>query len=241
MTTILTLEPLGGNLFPGGTMKLNFGGAGLPSNAWEGNITRAWLGQPSGTAVKRVKHPADLSHFSITDGVVALDRMIKATAGNVLIVAHSQGAQVASRWMRTLATDSGAPSTSRVRFLLFGNPLRKYGGFGVGNKECDGTTGQATPTSPWTVTDYKLQYDGWADNPTRSGMWAVANAVRDRYGINGNRAIHALGYHTANLAHPQLKTFAEGTTTFAMAPHAPLLAVPRSWIERSYTRPETSE
>lgn len=235
MTTILTLEPLGGPLM-GGTMHLNFGGAGLVN----GFTTRPWLGCTTGTRVINVRYPASMSCYSIPDGVVAFDRAARAiTTGNILAVAHSQGAQVFSRWLRTLSQEPGAPSTSRLSAILFGNPLRKFGGFGVGTKEFDGVVGQSTPTdSGYSIIDYKLQYDGWADNPSLSGVWAFANANADRYGINGNRAIHAMGYRTASLAAPGIKTFTENTTTFVMAPHAPLLRVPRSWIERSYRRPE---
>lgn len=238
MATILTLEPLLGNVIPGGTMRLNFGGAGLNSS---NRTTRAWLGQPSNTLVIRVPYPADMSHFSIVDGVVALDRTIKATSGDLLVFSHSQGAQVVSRWLRTLgaSNQAGRPSTSRVSFLLIGNPLRKYGGYGVGQPEFDGKIGQATPTnSGYPVTDYTLQYDGWSDSPTQAGMWAAANANQDRYGINGSLAIHAMGYRTASLTAPGIKTYVENTTTFKLAPRAPLLRVPRSWIERGYNRPE---
>lgn len=238
MTTILTLEPLGGNLL-GGTMAANFGGAGLNSS---NRTTRAWLGQPTNTLVTRVNYPADMTHFSIVDGVVALDKLIKATAGDVLVFAHSQGAQVVSRWLRTrgAATEAGRPSTSRVSFLLIGNPLRKYGGYGVGRPEFDGKIGVATPTnSGYPCTDYTLQYDGWSDSPTRAGMWAAANSNQDRYGINGARAIHAWGYRTASLTASGRKTYTENGTTFVLAPHAPLLRVPRSWIERGYARPES--
>ncbi len=241
--TILTGEPLGGNAFPGGTMKLNFGGSGTPGSAASGPSTRSWLGQPPGTLVTRVPYPASMTKFSIPDGVVSLDRMIKRTSGDLLVFGHSQFCQVVSRWLRTLAQEPDAPDPERVRFLLIGNPLRKYGGFGVGRKEFDSKRGQvglATPTdSPYEVEDVKLQYDGWADHPTLPGTWAHANAAADRYLINGNRAIHAWGYRSANLNDPKRKTYVEGTTTYVMIPHAPLLMVPRSRIEQGYNRPET--
>ena len=235
MTTILTLEPLGGPLM-GGTMAQNFGGAGLNSNR---RTTRPWLGCPTGTPVLNIVYPASLAPTSIPDGVRALDYAISGTSGNLLIAGHSEGAQVISRWLRTKAGAPGAPSASRVSFLLFGNPLRKHGGAGVGKPESDGQIGQATPTdTAYTVTDAKLRYDGWADWPTRGGVWATANATQDRFGINGRRAIHAMGYRTANLTDPARKTHTEGHTTFVLLPHAPLLRVPVAWIERSYNRPE---
>lgn len=237
MTTILTLEPLSGNLFPGGTMRHNFGGAKLDKT---GSTTREWLECPAGTRVIRVNYPAAPTPNSIPRGLDSLDLAVRSTTGDILIFAHSQGAQVVSRWLRLRSDSAGSPSPSRLRFLLIGNPLRKYGGYGVGRPEFDGATGLATPNdTPYEVTDYKLQYDGWADDPTGPGMAAQRNARQDRFGINGNRAIHAWGYRTARLDHPRRKTYTEGTTVYVMSPHPPLTPWVPSWlIERSYNRPE---
>jgi hypothetical protein len=239
MTTILTLEPLSGNWAivngPGGTMKRNFGGAGLSFWAWEGATTREWLGLPAGTQVKRVKYPASLSPQSITEGVCALSDAITTTDDTMLVFAHSQGAQAVSRWLRERAdADPG-----RVQFLLIGNPLRKYGGYGVGRPEVDGRKGLPTPTdTPFRVSDVKLRYDGWADWPTMTNGWSVANANQDRIGINGNRAIHCMGYRTANLFDPARRTYREQGTQFVLLPHAPLLPLPVAQIEAGYRRPE---
>ena len=218
---ILTVEPLGGNWI-GGTMTYNFGGS----------VT-------TGKTVVPVRYPASMSKYSIDDGVVSLDRTIKKTTGTLLVFAHSQGAQVVSRWLRTLATDASAPDPERVSFLLIGNPLRKYGGYGVNRPEFDGQKGLVTlNNSAYTVTDCKLQYDGWADHPTRFGKWATLNAYQDRYGVNGNLAIHAMGYRYANLNDPKRKTYTEGTTQYVMIPHRPLIVAPRLLIEFSFNRPE---
>lgn len=234
MTTVLTLEPLFGAAM-GGTMRHNFGGAGLI----HGRTTRTWLGCPTNTAVVNIPYPASMAPSSIPDGVTALDYALSGTEGPLLVFAHSQGAQVVSRWLQTRAGLPGAPATSRVQFLLIGNPLRKYGGYGVGKPEFDGHIGQATPTNTgYAVTDLKVRYDGWADSPTRPGMWATANAAQDRGAINGNRAIHAMAYRAASLSDPNRKTHTEGTTTYVMVPHQPLIRVPAAWIERSYNRPE---
>ncbi len=238
-TTVLTLEPLAGN-WPilvgfGGTMKRNFGGAGLPWWAWEGRTAREWLGLPRGTAVKRVKYPASLAPWSIDDGVRSLRKAIGATPGPPLLVfAHSQGAQVVSR----LLQEGGQGEPDRVEFLLIGNPLRRYGGYGVGRREVDGRGGQPTPTdTPYRVRDVAVQYDGWADFPTSTNAWAIRNANRDRIGINGPRAIHCYGYRSARLDDPTRRTYREGLTEFILLPHTPLVGDPAA-IEAGYTRPE---
>lgn len=218
MTTVLTVEPLFGNLV-GGTMSKNFRGA----------IT-------AGNTVRQVKYPASMSSTSIDKGVAALDEAINSTPGRMLVFAHSQGAQVVSRWLRLGRTPVPA---DRLAFLLIGNPLRKHGGYGVGRPEFGGGKGQPTPTdSPYEVDDVTLQYDGWSDAPTLPGMFAEMNARQDRFGINGKRSIHALGYRTANLADPKRRFHREGRTRFILLPHKPLLPFPQSVIEKSYLRPE---
>lgn len=221
MTTVLTVEPLGGNIV-GGTMNRNFGGA----------ITRD-------RKVVQVKYPASMSATSIDQGVTALDAAIRLNDGPLLVFAHSQGAQVCSRWLRLHGKGAGRPHRDRLSFLLIGNPLRRYGGYGVGRPEFGGGKGQPTPTdTDYRITDCALQYDGWADAPTLPGVWAAMNAQRDRFGINGHRAIHAMGYRTANLDDPWRRTFRQQSTLYVLLPHPPLLRVPQSWIEKSYLRPE---
>lgn len=218
MTTVLTVEPLAGNLL-GGTMNKNFGG----------QVT-------AGNTVVAVKYPASMSASSIDQGVSALHAAIRLTVGPMLVFAHSQGAQVVSRWLRRQETPV---ETDRLSFLLIGNPLRKYGGHGVGAKEFGGQTGLPTPNdSPYRVTDVTLQYDGWSDAPALPGVWAKLNAQQDRFGINGARAIHAMGYRTANLEDPKRKRHREATTEYVLLPHKPLLPFPTAWIEKSYLRPE---
>lgn len=215
-TTVLTVEPLGGN-WVGGTMTKNFGGA----------VTAG--------PVVPVKYPASVTRSSIPAGVEALSRAIASTPGDLLVFAHSQGAQVCSRWLRTCAN----AEPDRVSFLLIGNPLRRYGGYGVGRKEFDGQVGLATPSGTgYRVTDVALQYDGWADAPTLPGVWAALNAANDRVGIHGGKGIHAMGYRAANLSDPDRKTYREGLTQYVLLPHGPQLKVPTSWIEPAYQRPE---
>lgn len=244
LTTVLTLEPLSGNwAMPGpkclpefgGTMKRNFGGAGLGCFAWGGRTTQEWLGLPKGTEVKRVKYPASITPDSIDKGVEALSCALSDTKGEVLVFAHSQGAQVVTRWL----LDRSDWYSHLVEFLLIGNPLRKYGGYGVGRREFGGRIGQATPTdTAYKIRDVKMQYDGWADYPDTTNAYAVNNAERDRTGINGAKAIHCFGYRDANLDDLGRKVYTENLTEFIMLPHAPLLPYSVEQIEAGYKRPE---
>ena len=197
-------------------MKRNFGGAGLPFWAWEGNTTCAWLGLPAGTPVKRVKYPASLAPRSIDDGVQALSAH-RRVPRPLFVFAHSQGAQVVSRWLRERSTTA---DPDRIEFLLIGNPLRKYGGYGVGHPEVDGRTGAPTPTGTLPRPRREAAIRRLGRLPRYRRSVAVANANRDRCGINGTRAIHAMGYRTATLDDPARKTYREGLTEFVMLPHA---------------------
>ena len=215
MTTVLTIEPLDYNAL-GNTMVTNFGGA----------VT-------NGKTVVQVKYPASLSPDSIDRGVTALDDLLHKTPGDILVFAHSQGCQVVSRWLRTSGSAWVSPSPSCVSFLRIGNLLRKYGGAGVGAKEVDGKIGLPTPNdTKFSVTDVKLQYDGWADQPDKPGFWANINATKGKF------SIHSLGYRKADLNNPGRKTYRENTTQYVMLPHEPAVKCPQSWIEASYSRPE---
>jgi len=213
--TVLTLEPLDYNL----------GGNTLISEL---------RGVPcAGRAVVKVNYPASLGKDSIDNGVSALDELIRSTPGPKLVFGHSQGAQVASRWLRTHADGPGAPPGEDLSFLFIGNPLRKYGGFIVGRPEVDGVTGLPTLNDTrYAVTDITLQYDGWADAPTEPGALAALNAVEGKF------ARHSRGYFTADADDPNRKTYQENTTTYVLLPAPPLIPAPQSEIELSYSRPE---
>lgn len=216
MTTVLTLEPLDFNLV-GNTMLHNFQGKPVEGNA-----------------VIQVVYPASFAASSIPKGVDALDKLVKSIPGEKIVYGHSQGAQVASRWLREHATDFDAPPESLLSFLLIGNPLRKYGGYIIGKPEVGGMIGLPTPNdTQYMVTDVKMQYDGWADVPTRSTFFANWNASVGR----GDR--HCFGYRNADLHDPSRKVYQENTTEYVMLPGKSLLAfVSQSKIEEAYSRPE---
>lgn len=214
-TTVLTLEPLDYNL----------GGNTLVSEL---------RGVPcAGRPVIKVDYPASLARDSIDVGVGALDALIHSTPGPKLVFGHSQGAQVASRWLRAHADDPDAPPADELSFLFIGNPLRKYGGFIVGRPEVGGAIGLPTPNDTrYSVTDIALQYDGWADMPTRPGGPAELNALQGKF------ARHSRGYFDADADDPNRKTYQENSTTYVLLPAPPVIDAPQAEIEASYSRPE---
>lgn len=215
MTTVLTLEPLDFNVL-GNTLKLQL------------------RGKPcKGNTVIKVDYPASFAPKSIDLGVAALHDALRKVTGPKLVFAHSQGAQVVSRWLRKYTNTFEAPPPSEVSFLLIGNPLRKFGGYIIGKPEVGGQTGLPTlNNTPYAVTDITMQYDGWSDMPTKPGKWALLNASQ------GKNKRHCYGYLTADMDDPKRKVYQENTTTYVMLPGKPNIPVPQAWIESSYARPE---
>lgn len=177
-----------------------------------------------------VDYPRNLSLDSIPDGVVNLDTAIRATPGTIIVLAYSQGAQVASEWMREHARDPTAPGADRLTFVLFGNPLRACGGAKVG-EPTRRTTGLATPTdTPWHIVDVARRYDGYADSPTDKGN---SDAVRNA--DLGKLFIHP-HYEGVDLNDPSLTIWHRGNTTFVLTNEAPILRTQRAQIESAYRR-----
>lgn len=186
--------------------------------------------------LRQVRYPASLAPRSIARGVAALDAALRETAGPVIVLAHSQGAQVASHWIREHARDSGAPSGDRLVFLLTGNPLRAEGGYAIGRREVGGTIGLPTPVaSRWRVIDVARRYDGWADWPADAGNRRAVDAARA-----GMMRRHT-HYDEVDLFDPSHTVWTRGTTTFVLTREAPPLRAGSSAdaaeVERAYRRP----
>ena len=126
-------------------------------------------------------------------------------------MAHSQGAQVCSRWMREYAGDTTAPGPSELIFILTGNPLRSTGGYIIGRKEIGGTTGMATPTeTPWQIIDFARRYDGWADwVQDEKNRLAVKNANIGKQTLHKN-------YQDIDFFSPTHTIWSVGNTTYVL-------------------------
>lgn len=161
-------------------------------------------------SMKVIDYPRDLTKASIPTGIANIDGAIRATPGTVIVLAYSQGAQVASEWMRRHARDATVPGPDRLTFVLFGNPLRASGGEKVGNPTSR-TTGLATPTdTPWHIVDVARRYDGFADSPEdKSNEDAVRNANLGKLFIHPH-------YEDVDLGDPSLQIWNRGNTTFVL-------------------------
>ncbi|MBI5340584.1 MAG: PE-PPE domain-containing protein [Mycolicibacterium rufum] len=196
-----------------------------------------------------VNYSAAWDRTSITEGVQMLDAALASTPGQIIVMAHSEGAQVASRWMRTYANDpTRAALASRVTFLLSGNPLRSSQGGGgqmIGLWENDGTRALPTPTTtPWPIIDVARRWDGWADWPDDT-----SNKVAVRSATIGMTLFHT-NYNNVNLYDPANTVWHDGNTTYVLTHEnkPPLISryfradpnfvsVVRGYIEAAYRRP----
>ncbi|KGI66869.1 hypothetical protein EU78_04650 [Mycolicibacterium rufum] len=196
-----------------------------------------------------LKYTAAWNKTSITEGVQILDAALLSTPGDIIVMAHSEGAQVASRWMRTYANDpTRAALASRVTFLLSGNPLRSSQGGGgqmIGGWENDGTRALPTPTTtPWPIIDVARRWDGWADWPSDT-----TNKVAVRNATIGMTTFHT-NYTNVNLYDPANTVWHNGNTTYVLTHEntPPLISmylfadpnfvsVVRGQVEAAYRRP----
>lgn len=189
----------------------------------------------------KVEYPASLGPRSIDRGVAELDRMLKSTPGPKIVLAHSQGAQVASRWMREHANDPDAPGPDELTFILTGNPARAGSGavltqtMGKHTREADGSPARPTPLdTPWSIVDVARRYDGFADSVQDRGNSAAA-----RNAMLGKLLIHP-HYENVDLDDPGNTIWQDGNTSFVLTDDAaPLLerrsmAPWREWLTSRY-------
>lgn len=168
--TLIVIDPFGVNLVSLGLQYL---------------LLKGTLVSP-GDTVYRLPY-VNISGIEYIDhGVDLLDAKLKSTSGEILVFAYSQGCEVAIKWLRTKGHPAPVSPTSRLKFLLIGNPERRYGGFVFKHSTFDAvadTEGlpepleDGTSTVHYEVTDFCRQYDGVADFPSSSDIQQAVNSV----------------------------------------------------------------
>ncbi|MGB0970394.1 MAG: PE-PPE domain-containing protein, partial [Mycobacterium sp.] len=119
----------------------------------------------------------------------------------------SQGAVIATEWLRGNRNNIFAPSPEDLSFVLVANPLRKYGG----SRPAYDDDIQPTPTTRYDVLDVTVEYDGVADFPDNPfNLLAVANA------LVGFQYIHIFGYQDVDLENAEKLVWKEGNTTYVL-------------------------
>lgn len=153
MTTVLTIAPLGGT----------------DMRTWCGG----WATRQGGEVIE-VQSAANLSAKAIPEAAAELDGMIHESLAvgrtDIVVFGHSQGAQVASEWLRTYTS---APH-DRLRFVLTGNPERAHYGYAARKPSWipGGNIGGLTPEDTgYRVLDIGRSSDRWANS--YSGLAAL--------------------------------------------------------------------
>ena len=198
MTTVLTLSGLTYNVVD-----------------YMGDALHGFANSP-GHVRKAVIYPAAASSKSIPAGVVALDEAIRSTGGDLVVLAHSQGAQVVGGWLREFAGRPDAPSPDRLSFILIGNPERRLG-WNPERKGFDGEPLLPTPDdTQYRVLDITRRWDGWgnADNWPDGGP-----GLKDKAHLMFGQATDHTDYSKVALDDPEMKIRAQvGNTTYLVAP-----------------------
>lgn len=171
-------------------------------------------------------------------------------SGPIILLGHSEGAQVIDSVLRRWAADpSTAPDPAQVSWVSLGNPDNPYGGIRI---QLGGAQMRPADTA-YQGTEVIRQYDGWADWPDNPfTALAVANAVM------GMVTIHP-DYFNVDINSPQnvrytppLSDGSPGNITYVWVPTAvmPLVAwagplaptldaMLRPIVESAYDRPVT--
>lgn len=200
MATVITIEPLDF----GADKTLHF------MNEWCSSLATT-----GGNTPYRLDYPATLDINSIPAGVEALDEAVKTIAGVKIVLAHSQGASVATEWLAAHAGDVDAPASSQLSFVITGNPQRNPGRI-PDRRSPNGALMIATPTgSQYTVKDIARRWDGWCnyDNyPDVPNPWASIRLFIGQW-------IDHCNYNAVSLTNPSnITRSVVGNTTFLIAP-----------------------
>lgn len=139
-------------------------------------------------------------------GLIALQWALLTTPPPTTVLGFSQGATIASNWIKQNAGIPFAPSPENLSFVLAANPNRKYGGI-----RSDLGIDTPTPDSEYSVVDIAIEYDGAADFPDDLlNILAVANALA------GFQYVHIFGYADVDLENDEKLTWVEGNTTYVL-------------------------
>lgn len=161
----------------------------------------------SGNSCEEVRYISGSSVLGEPTGLWALRPAIRSAEPPTVVVGFSQGATVATQWLRENDGQWDAPSPDDVSFVLLANPLRKYGG----SRPAYAPTEQPTPDTDYRVLDIAVEYDGAADVPDNLlNPLAVANAVA------GFTYIHIPGYADYHLDTAEKIIWIEGNTTYVL-------------------------
>ena len=175
---------------------------------------------------------------NVTAATVMLDDMLNDPiydGEEKIVFGFSMGGQVACAWLRTFGTVSSIPA-GELSFVLAGNPERKHGGAVVVDpgRYPPKYGGPGLPAdTPYQVTDFARQYDGWCDYPNapKPSRTALTNADigQSLLGVHGH-------YNDVTLEDEGNISTVEGNVTYILSPTSKPAHGTRETVEKSYIR-----
>ncbi len=162
----------------------------------------------SGNTCEPVEYLSDEpSEVGESSGLAALTVALSSVPSATKVVGFSQGAVIASEWLRGNSDNALAPSPEDLSFVLVANPLRKYGG----SRPAYDSANRPTPATRYEVLDITIEYDGVADFPDSPfNLLALANALA------GLQYIHVRDYEDLDLENAEKLVWREGNTTYVL-------------------------
>lgn len=161
----------------------------------------------SGNTCKPVEYLSDVPVVGELSGLAALTVALWLPPWQKTVLGFSQGAVIATEWLRSNSDNALAPSPESLSFVLVANPLRKYGG----SRPAAGSYISPTPATQYEVLDITVEYDGVADFPDNPlNLLALANALA------GFQHIHIFGYQDVDLENAEKLVWNEGNTTYVL-------------------------
>lgn len=161
----------------------------------------------SGNTCEPVEYLSDVPVVGELSGLAALTVALWLTPSPKTVLGFSQGAVIATDWLRSNSDNALAPSPEGLSFVLVANPLRKYGG----SRPAFASGIPPTPATQYDVLDITVEYDVVADFPDNPlNLLALANALA------GFQYIHIFGYQDVDLENAEKLVWNEGNTTYVL-------------------------
>jgi hypothetical protein len=155
---------------------------------------------------------------------------LATTTDDVVVFTFSLGSVIACGWLNEYGPTSTA-SPSRLRFVLMGNSVRRYGGV------LNTNVSRLAPTdTPYSVLDIAAQYDGWADWPGKIPVPSLSSptlladiipaiqqlgTMAAENAIIGMSTVHGTGYRDIGLG-DEHGSYTEGNIEYRLYTTYPL-------------------
>jgi hypothetical protein len=195
---------------------------------------------------------------TVQAGAQMLNTYLLAGTGKMVAFGHSLGAVVCNYWLKNYGP-STTIAPANLSFVWIGNSVSKYGG-ALGPESGawlqNWFTNVTVPdNTPFTVTEIKRQYDGWADWPTGTmNIDAEFNAFAGQGTVHPNyQNVNPSPTAAGNVSYTPTVGGSPGNITYIWSMTEPIPVLGTTWnsftqtldqdlrptIEGAYSRPVT--